>query len=207
MLSFAKRYFFNLSNALNSKHNSQTIRILSPYRNISLFSFVFILNSEYTIKNEIDGILDQLNFSNIELKFDEINREKENIGKKIQKGRQPAINALLKDLFLEKGWEGEKKVFNDSDNDLVIDFWKNNIGVDVAFNHRSFIGGDLLRLQAGAEIKNMINVGIYVCGTKDFLKYVSKDHCSIVSFERVKWYLENFYSVLTVPILLIGLEK
>ena len=54
---------------------------------------------------------------------------------------------------------------------------------------------------------NMINVGIYVCGTKDFLKYVSKDHCSIVSFERVKWYLENFYSVLTVPILLIGLEK
>ena len=44
MLSFAKRYFFNLSNALNSKHNSHTIRILSPYRNISLFSFVFILN-------------------------------------------------------------------------------------------------------------------------------------------------------------------
>ena len=44
VLSFAKRYFFNLSNALNSKHNSQTIRILSPYRNISLFSFVFILH-------------------------------------------------------------------------------------------------------------------------------------------------------------------
>ena len=43
VLSFAKRYFFNLSNALNSKHNSQTIRMLSPYRNISLFSFVFIL--------------------------------------------------------------------------------------------------------------------------------------------------------------------
>ena len=43
VLSFAKRYFFNLSNALNSKHNSQTIRTLSPYRNISLFSLVFIL--------------------------------------------------------------------------------------------------------------------------------------------------------------------
>ena len=47
VLSFAKRYFFNLSNALNSKHNSQTIRILSPYRNISLFSFVFILKSMF----------------------------------------------------------------------------------------------------------------------------------------------------------------
>mgnify|MGYP002591532837 CR=1 FL=1 len=88
-----------------------------------------------------------------------------------------------------------------------VDFWKNKIGIDVAFNHRSFIGGDLLRLQAGAEIKNMINIGIYVCGTKSFLKHISNDHSSIVSFERVKWYLENFYSVLTVPILLVGFEE
>ena len=43
VLSFAKRLFFNLCNALNPKPNSQTIRTLSPYRNISLFSLVFIL--------------------------------------------------------------------------------------------------------------------------------------------------------------------
>ena len=49
VLSFAKRYFLNLSNALNPKPNSQTIRILSPYRNISLFSFVFILISYIVI--------------------------------------------------------------------------------------------------------------------------------------------------------------
>ncbi|RHJ95421.1 restriction endonuclease [Bacteroides sp. AM07-16] len=166
-----------------------------------------ILNSEYTIKNEVDDILDRLTFENIELRFNEINQEKVNIGKKVQKGKQSAINYLLKEFFIEKGWEAEKKVFNDSDNDLVIDFWKNKIGIDVAFNHRSFIGGDLLRLQAGAEIKNMINFGIYVCGTKNFLRNVSNDHSSMVCFERVKWYLENFYSVLTVPILLVGFEE
>ena len=56
VLSFAQRYFFNLSNALNSKHNSQTIRILSPYRNISLFSLVFILrNDETTIALDMLG--------------------------------------------------------------------------------------------------------------------------------------------------------
>jgi len=43
VLSSAKRLFFNLCNALNPKPNSQTIRIFSPYRNISLFSLVFIL--------------------------------------------------------------------------------------------------------------------------------------------------------------------
>lgn len=42
---------------------------------------------------------------------------------------------------------------------------------------------------------------------KNFLKHISNDHSSIVSFERVKWYLENFYSVLTVPILLVGFEE
>lgn len=43
VLSSAKRLFFNLCNTLNPKPNSQTIRIFSPYRNISLFSLVFIL--------------------------------------------------------------------------------------------------------------------------------------------------------------------
>jgi len=46
VLSSAKRLFFNLCNALNPKPNSQTIRIFSPYRNISLFSLVFILKRQ-----------------------------------------------------------------------------------------------------------------------------------------------------------------
>ena len=49
MLSFATRLFFNLCNALNPKPNSQTIRMLSPYRNISLFSLVFILKITFTL--------------------------------------------------------------------------------------------------------------------------------------------------------------
>lgn len=44
VLGFAKRLFSNLCNALNPKPNSQTIMILSTYRNISLFSLVFILS-------------------------------------------------------------------------------------------------------------------------------------------------------------------
>ena len=100
----------------------------------------------------------------------------------------------------------EKNVFNDPGNDLAIDFWKRNIGIDIAFNHRSFIGGDLLRLQAAAEVKNVIKVGVYVCPVKEFAKIVSpKDGSSMVVFERARWYLDNFYQVLTAPILLVGL--
>ena len=85
VLSFAKRYFFNLSNALNSKHNSQTIRILSPYRNISLFSFVFILESFEDILKPIF-------------------REQENL-------EQENTNlATLRDTLLPKLMNGEIKV-------------------------------------------------------------------------------------------------
>jgi|GEM_PF-3778374 len=55
MLSFAKRLFFNLCNALNPKPNSQTIRTLSPYRNISRFSLVFILNVDSSSKGLKQG--------------------------------------------------------------------------------------------------------------------------------------------------------
>ena len=99
-----------------------------------------------------------------------------------------------------------KNVFNDPINDLSIDFWKRKIGVDVAFNHRSFIGGDLLRIQAAAEVKNIINVGVYICPVKNFARIVSpSDASSMVSYERANWYLSNFFPILTAPILLVGL--
>jgi len=79
-----------------------------------------------------------------------------------------------------RGWQTEKNVFKDPENDLVIDFWKRNIGVDVAFNHRSFIGSDLLRLQAAAEVKNIINVRVYICPTKEFAKVVSPKDCTSI---------------------------
>jgi len=61
--------------------------------------------------------------------------------------------------------------------------------------------------QAVAEIKDIVKVGVYICATKDFIRQTSsKDPTSMVSFERTKWYLENFRQVLTVPILLVGLN-
>jgi hypothetical protein len=120
---------------------------------------------------------------------------------------QATINLIFRDKFSNYGWDIEMNIFNNPDNDLAMDFWKRKIGVDVAFNHRSFLGGDLLRLQAGAEVKNIIKIGVYICPTKIFSKIVQpKDAASMVNFERARWYLENFYSVFTVPILLVGLK-
>ncbi|MEW6595233.1 MAG: BglII/BstYI family type II restriction endonuclease [Thermodesulfobacteriota bacterium] len=166
-----------------------------------------ILNSDYALKQEIEEVIKGVSFSkDVLTEFEKENQRRIKAGKRPPQGKQSTINALFRKEFTTRGWQPEKNVFDDPENDLAIDFWKRNVGVDVAFNHRSFIGGDLLRLQAAAEVKNVINVGVYICPTKEFAKTVSpKDGNSMVVFERATWYLENFYAVLTAPVLLMGL--
>jgi restriction endonuclease BglII len=165
-----------------------------------------ILNSDYELKKEVERVIADVRMAEVDERFGAINAERHASGKKLAMGKQSTINALFRERFQGLSWEVEKNVFNDRSNDLAIDFWKRDVGVDVAFNHRSFIGGDLLRLQAAAEVKQIMKVGVYVCGTAEFVRAISRDGPSMVSFERTKWYLENFYQVLTVPILLVGLH-
>ena len=165
-----------------------------------------ILNADYALKQEIESVIQALRFEDVVNAYDVESSSRTATGRKPPQGKQSTINVMFKKMFIEKGWEAEKNVFNDAENDLAIDFWKREVGVDIAFNHRSFIGGDLLRLQAAAEVKSVIKVGVYVCPTKEFARIVSpKDGNSMVSYERASWYLENFYPVLTAPILLMGL--
>lgn len=166
-----------------------------------------ILNADYSLKQELEDTIKSLTQTAIDSRYDLENTQKKASGKKESKGKQSTINTLFREKLTTLGWEPEKNVFNDPTNDLAIDFWKRQIGVDIAFNHRSYIGGDLLRLQAAAEVKDIIKVGVYICPTKQYAKIVSpQDASNMVNFERAQWYLENFYPVLTAPILLIGLN-
>jgi hypothetical protein len=169
-----------------------------------------ILNSDYDLRKEIEDVIKMISYDDVIAEYEIENEELLKQGKKTNKGRQKNINSKFRDEFLKRGWEKEKNVFgetNQLEQDLKIDFFKRKIAIDVAFNHRSFIGGDLLRLQAAAEVTNIIKVGVYICATKDFIKKISPaDGNSLVNYERTEWYLHQFYPVITVPILLIGLS-
>lgn len=106
-----------------------------------------ILNSDYALKQEIEEVIKGLSFDAVLAEFEKENQRRADAGKRPPQGKQSTINALFRKEFSARGWQIEKNVFDDPENDLAIDFWKRNVGVDVAFNHRSFIGGDLLRLQ------------------------------------------------------------
>lgn len=165
-----------------------------------------ILNSDHELKLELESVVQAIEFEEVQARFEAENLRRKEEGKKLHVGRQSTINKMFKAEFRNRGWELEKSVFKDRNNDLTIDFWKRHVGVDVAFVHRSSVGGDLLRLQAAAEVKNVIKVGVYICPTRTFAKEVSPNSRNMVNHERARWYLENFYAVLTAPMLLIGLR-
>jgi hypothetical protein len=166
-----------------------------------------ILNSDYELRQDIERVILSVSFADVIARYEAENTERTNRKSRPAQGKQSVINRVFRELFVDRGWEIEKKVFNGADNDLSIDFWKRGVGVDVAFCHRSYIGGDLLRLQAAAEVQGIMKVGVYVCPTKDFAAKVSqRDRSCMVTYERTRWYLENFYQVLTVPVLLLGLS-
>src|SRR5262249_52395585 len=98
-----------------------------------------ILNADYALKREIETVIDILRFEDVVVAFDEESKIRNAGGRKPPQGKQSTINAMFRKLFTERGWEAEKNVFNDLENDLAIDFWKRDVGVDIAFNHRSFI--------------------------------------------------------------------
>ena len=79
----------------------------------------FSLNSKLALKQEIESVL--LN-PNVEL----------------PSLNSPYFNKALENLFIQKGWETQPKVFNENkDPSAKFDFLKERIGVEVGFTHSS----------------------------------------------------------------------
>ena len=149
--------------------------------NLQIFSFRFaeqVLNSKLALKQEVEEILLD---SSIELHS--LNR--------------PHFNKVLENLFTQKDWETQPKVFNENqDPSAKFDFLKERIGVEVGFTHSSFIGIDLLKFQvASYSSLDKIDVGVYIVTTRNFQKKMKKEFNQnwegSLTFEKVKRYLPH----------------
>jgi hypothetical protein len=76
-----------------------------------------ILNSDYRLKKEIEGVVAAIDLSEVNKRCDATTRSKLAAGKKGPQGKQSTINAMFRAEFDDRGWESEKKVFGDPGND------------------------------------------------------------------------------------------
>ena len=90
--------------------------------NLQKYSFRFVeqvLNSKLALKREIEDVL-----FDPSIELHSLNR--------------PHFNKILESLFIQKSWETQPKVFNETqDPSAKFDFLKERIGVEVGFTHSS----------------------------------------------------------------------
>ena len=130
-----------------------------------------------------------------------------------QKSLSRAINDTLKRYLTDHGWAAESPIFQDTQytgDKWRLDFAKGLISVEVAFNHGEATAWNLLKPVLASELNHVekaiqTQAGVIITCT-EALKAEGGFDSAVGTCEKFIDYLKPLSSVLTVPILLIGLE-
>lgn len=125
-----------------------------------------------------------------------------------------AINDLIKERYLINGWKSESEIFQDNQyqgETWRLDFAKNDISIEVAFNHSTVIAWNLIKPVLACELNHVkkaiqTKVGVIITATNE-LKQEGGFDGAIGTYEKFLDYLPPLQNLLTVPLLIIGLEK
>lgn len=129
------------------------------------------------------------------------------------------INKIIDNRLTEKGWQRQCAIFNDSEylpysenhsHPRTIDFSKNEIGLEVAFNNGQVVAWNLLKLVLAGELNHVekdinTSVGVIISAT-DELKQNGGFDGAIGSYEKYLQYLKPMRNHLTIPMIIIGLR-
>ncbi|MED3653989.1 hypothetical protein P4489_06635 [Heyndrickxia sporothermodurans] len=132
------------------------------------------------------------------------------------KSLSTTINRLLKEEFESFGWSGESPIFQEPRyKDVKGDYWrldfaKDDISIEVAFNHSTVIAWNLLKPVLASELNHVqkaiqTKLGIVICATQD-MKVAGNFDGAIGTYEKFIDHLRPLMNQLSVPLLIIGLE-
>ena len=125
-----------------------------------------------------------------------------------------AINHLLRDRFVAKGWLKEASIFQqegyEKEKMWRLDFAKEAVSIEVGFNHGEAIAWNLMKPVLASELNHVkkaiqTKVAVMICATKN-LKTAGAFDGAVGEFEKINRYLIPLDRILTVPMMIIGLE-
>ena len=133
----------------------------------------------------------------------------QNIAKSISRD----INNLIKERLEGSGWKSESPIFQNDEFDdkrWRLDFAKERISVEVAFNHGEAIAWNLIKPVLASELNHVekaiqTEIGVIICATAE-LKAVGGFDNAVGEYEKFLRYLIPLQDLLTVPLLIIGLK-
>lgn len=124
-----------------------------------------------------------------------------------------AINELLKERFEAAGWRSESPIFQEplyeAGDRWRLDFAKDDISIEVAFNHGEATAWNLIKPVLASELNHVqkaiqTQIGVIITATQE-MKTAGGFDGAVGTFEKFVEYLPPMRDILTVPILLIGL--
>ncbi len=129
------------------------------------------------------------------------------------KSLSKAINDLLKEGLVSKGWIAESGIFQDVDyqgDTWRLDFAKQDISIEVGFNHSSVIAWNLTKPVLASELNHVqkaiqTKIGVIITATEE-LKQNGGFDGAIGTYEKYLDYLPPLNNILTVPLFIIGLK-
>ncbi|MFW9886696.1 MAG: BglII/BstYI family type II restriction endonuclease [Candidatus Thorarchaeota archaeon] len=123
------------------------------------------------------------------------------------------LSTQFRTYFQQKGWNQHTTLYFEDARKNTPHFIKNGILVHVSWRHYEKIGTELMKLQID-YVRKKISAAVIICITNDFLN-VFKKHYKLkgqdspfsgsITLERVKRYIAEVSSMLSVPIVIIGL--
>ena len=130
------------------------------------------------------------------------------------KSLSTTINYLLKQEFIRLGWRQESPIFQDArynDKAWRLDFAKDNVSIEVAFNHGGVIAWNLLKPVLASELNHVTKaiqtrVGVVISAT-DALRVNGGFDNAVGTFEKYVGHLAPLQNQLSVPIAIIGLQS
>lgn len=172
-----------------------------------------ILDSKYKGEwQEIKDMLNEISDDNLIRKFTELQNRPNRVK---NKSLSVTINTLIKERLIEKGWLPEANIFNtpefEESDAWRLDFAKNDISVEVAFNHGEATAWNLLKPVMASEFNHIkkarqTKVGVVIFSTEEMKAKGGFDN-AVGTYEKVlKSFLIALNNWLTVPLLIIGLQ-
>ncbi len=137
--------------------------------------------------------------------------------RKSKKSISDDINKLIDQRLVELNWNRQSPIFNDSiyrpkgkNHWWTLDFAKEDIAIEVAFNHGEATAWNLIKPVLSSELNHVekaiqTRAGIIITAT-DAMKSSGNFDNSCGSYEKFLQYLNPFRNILTVPMIIVGLD-
>ncbi|OBW57007.1 hypothetical protein A9986_09675 [Solibacillus silvestris] len=134
-----------------------------------------------------------------------------------KKSLSEAINTLVDERLIALHWNRQSPIFNNSEYRptsknrwWTLDFTKEALAVEVAFNHGEAVAWNLIKPVLSSELNHVekaiqTNAGIIITA-KDSLKRAGNFDSAIGTYEKFLQYLAPFGNILSVPMVIIGLD-